>query len=143
MSIVTVSVEWSMGIFHAHTSLVVLIGFILPFVINAFEFTLRTIKEYRADLDSRSKSADYAAKYAVAVTVWKDAGSVYRDRPSEPIGYSPTLTIGHVFARLLGIVTPFINFIVMICNMDRVFEWIGEVFSWMGRVFSIPLVPKR
>jgi hypothetical protein len=143
MSIITVTVDWSLGIFHAHTSLVVLIGFIMPFLINAFEFTLRTIKEYRNDLASRAKATTAAAAYAEELVKWKAAGSVYRNSPNEPREYEPTLTIGHILARLIGIVTPFINFIVMICNMDRVFEWIGECFSWLGRVFSIPLVPKR
>lgn len=134
---------WSLGVFNAHTSLVVLLGYILPFVINAFEFTLRTIKEYRNDLKRRTEASEARERYAAEMNAWNVAGKPLGDRPHSPNSYNPTLTLGHVLARLLGIFTPFINFIVMICNLDRVFEWIGDIFRWMGQLFDIPLVPKR
>lgn len=143
MSIITVTVDWSLGIFHAHTSLIVLIGFIVPLVMNGLEFILRTIKEYHGDLTQRAKSAAYQTEYEQTVEKWKAAGSIYRDRPSEPKGYEPTLTVGHILARLIGTVTPFVNFFVMLANMDRVFDWIGRGFRYLGSFFSIPLVPKR
>lgn len=139
MSFINVTIEWSLGLYHTHTPTVILFGYMLPFVINAFEFTLRTIKEYREDLSTRAKAANTKRAY----DDWCLANPISSRNAPIVTGYTPTLTIGHIFARLLGIFTPFINFIVMICNMDRVFDWIGEVFSWMGRVFSIPLVPKR
>lgn len=143
MSVITVTVEWSMGIFHTHTSLVVLIGFILPLVMNGLEFILRTIKEYHGDLVSREKASNKAKDYEVAVMQWKEKGSLYRDRPTEPSEYRPHLIVGHILARLIGTVTPFVNFFVMLANMDRVFDWIGKGFRFLGSFFSIPLVPKR
>jgi len=121
MSFITVTVDWSVGIWNAHTPAVFLIGYALPFVINTFEFSLRTIKEYREDLRSRAEAIEYPKSHF----------------------YYPHLTVGHILARILGIVTPFISFIVMIANMDRVFEWIGNIFRFFGRLFDIPLVPKR
>lgn len=136
MSWIAVSVNWSLDLFHTHTPSVILFGYILPFVVNAFEFSLRTVKEYHADLTRRAKSAKEYEAYIQAVGT--------NDRLVPRVStYEPTLTIGHILARILGVITPFINFIVMICNMDRVFEWIGNIFKWMGKVFSLPLVPKR
>lgn len=143
MSVITVTVEWSLGVFHAHTSMVVLLGFIVPFIVNSFEFILRTIKEYREDLANRAKSAASKVAYQAELDTWRDKGSPGRLPYDTTKGYNPELTVGHILARLIGIFTPVINFLVMVANMDRVFEWIGNGFRALGKLFDIPLVPRR
>jgi len=143
MSFITVTVDWSVGIWNSHTPAVVTFGYIMPFVVNGFEFTLRTIKEYREDLNNRAKAIASEKAYKD----WQESKAQLTDPKGvlAPIVkfYEPTLTVGHILARLIGILTPFISFIVMIANMDRVFDWIGNAFTYLGKLFSIPLVPKR
>lgn len=128
---INVSVTWSLGVYHTHTPSVIILGYMLPFIVNASEFTMRTIKEYRDDLSNRAKCVRERLEY-----------NKLKNMPY-PSTYIPKLTLGHILARIIGTVTPIVNAIVCICNMDRVFDWIGSVFDWFGKVFSMPLVPNR
>lgn len=135
-------IQWAINIYSGHPSTVVIVGYITPFVMNAFEFTLRTIREYREDLTNRSKADTAKAEYKIKVAEYdsKDQRASY---PRSPEDYRPSLKLGHIIARLLGIVTPFINFFIFLRNLDKVFELIGQGFKWLGKFFDIALVPKR
>jgi hypothetical protein len=114
-------IQWAINLYQAHTLALSLYAYAAPAAVNATVFTLRTVKEYRKDLANRAESASNPKTW----------------------GYTPTLTIGHIVARLLGIVLPIVNVIAMIGNLDKVFEYIGNFFSWIYNILDIPLVPKR
>ena len=129
---------WAMGIWYAHTPMVATLAYGVPAINNAIDFTLRTVKEYRKDLVSRATAREQRER-------WDAASNEQRDRSDMhyPSSYDPTLTVGHLVGRFLGIVLPLVNVIVMIANLDRVFEFLWRVFDWLGKVLDIPLVPKR
>jgi hypothetical protein len=114
-------IDWFINLYHVHTNIILLFAYLMPMAFNAFEFTLRTIKEYRSDLMKRA--------------VWeKDPAIVF---------YDPSLTVGHLIFRFIGTFAPFINVLAFIGNLDRVFEWIGHFFRFFWNFLEIPLVPKR
>jgi hypothetical protein len=113
-------IQWAIELYKEHTFWMATLGYALPVLINAFIFSQRSIAEYFKDISERSKQAKNQNDY-----------------------YVPTLTIGSLVLRFLGVVLPIVNACVMIRNSHRILAYISYVFEWIGDVMNTPLVPKN
>lgn len=85
-----------------------IINYMVPLIICAVVYLLRCVKDYRQDLEN-----------------------------CENKFYSPTLTIGLIFWRIVLTITPAVN------TLALVFDCAGSVFKYLGKTFDFPLVGHR
>ena len=82
-----------------------------PFLINAVVFIIRTKKDIESDIE-----------YA------KEFGN---------IRYVPHCSVGTIFFRVLGVVVPFVNAVVLI--VDTGWGFVSKIGEYLQRTFSFPI----
>jgi hypothetical protein len=112
---VQVMIDFITNFYNAHSSVLLFYAYLLPLFINTMVFTRRVFLKYRHDLSNCTDKF-----------------------------YMPTLTLGVLFAYILGIFTPLINSVVFVFNtLPTALKMISVIFQWFFEVFYIPLVPHR
>lgn len=98
------------------TSMMGILLYWIPLAICAFGYFLRTLKNYRKDLASRSEAIETDGHYR------------------------PTDTVGTLIGRGIAATIPVCNLLCAIFDVAP--SLLGRFFGFIGRVFDQPLVPK-
>ena len=136
-------IDWIVKFYVAHTVSLLLYAYLIPLLVLAFIYGKRTVTEYRTDLANRAKAIEDKPRYEAEWAANQAKPYTQQQHVNGQIIYRPTLKLGHIIWRLVGIVTPSINVILLVGNLDILLEAIGRIGDWIWKFFDIPLVPKR
>jgi hypothetical protein len=138
-------IDWILGYYYAHTMTLALYAYALPGGALAVIYGKRTVAEYYNDIKSRAHCIEDRARYEREVAEYNAKSHEFGSRGyiASADVYTPTLKLGHIFWRLIAVVTPTLNVIMLVGNLDIVFEFIGSIADAIWNFFDIPLVPKR
>lgn len=107
-------IDWAVKFYTEHTNTLLYFAYLLPLIINAVLYSIKSVKEYKRDL--RASLLPY---------------------------YTPCLTIGSILGRIIASLLPAVNVIALVRNIPNVLTFLGEIFYWLYKFFSIPLVGNR